>query len=345
MPPLPPPPPPPQRFLRQYVLFFLLLGSGKIYKKPHVSDDKAIRALQSVAAEHGELKVTHFKRQKQLGSGDVGLVDLVSLLGTNHTFAMKSLDKREMIERNKVSPCARRIRVEPKPRVLELSSQQPLCRLVLPRWSACSQRRTSFLASTIPSWATFTALCKPLPISTSSLKSAVAGSCMPSSMPSPRSVSKRCVILCHLATIPCHTSRFLTDSSLRCMVLVIEICATQTHVRFYVAEVLIALQYLHLLGVVYRDLKPENILLHGSGHIMLTDFDLSFNKVSCIRMPIKFYGHCCSWCPMPVSACQRVLLWPASALPPPSGCPMPAGMAFHHNRDDIVICRVRLPRG
>ncbi|XWS52849.1 hypothetical protein CRYUN_Cryun11dG0107600 [Craigia yunnanensis] len=45
--------------------------------------------------------------------------------------------------------------------------------------------------------------------------------------------------------------------------------------RFYVAEVLLALEYLHLLGVVYRDLKPENILVREDGHIMLTDFDLS----------------------------------------------------------------------
>ncbi len=41
-------------------------------------------------------------------------------------------------------------------------------------------------------------------------------------------------------------------------------------------QVLLALQYLHLLGYVYRDLKPENILLHHTGHIMLTDFDLSY---------------------------------------------------------------------
>ncbi|KAI4300438.1 hypothetical protein L6164_033818 [Bauhinia variegata] len=46
--------------------------------------------------------------------------------------------------------------------------------------------------------------------------------------------------------------------------------------RFYVAEVLLALEYLHMLGVVYRDLKPENILVREDGHIMLTDFDLSF---------------------------------------------------------------------
>lgn len=44
---------------------------------------------------------------------------------------------------------------------------------------------------------------------------------------------------------------------------------------FYVAEILLALEYLHMLGVVYRDLKPENILVREDGHIMLTDFDLS----------------------------------------------------------------------
>ncbi|KAF9429082.1 serine/threonine protein kinase, AGC, partial [Entomortierella beljakovae] len=45
--------------------------------------------------------------------------------------------------------------------------------------------------------------------------------------------------------------------------------------KFYAAEVIAALEYLHLMGFIYRDLKPENILLHHTGHIMLTDFDLS----------------------------------------------------------------------
>mmetsp|Transcript_19434 Transcript_19434/g.21612 ORF Transcript_19434/g.21612 Transcript_19434/m.21612 type:complete len:331 (+) Transcript_19434:305-1297(+) len=52
-------------------------------------------------------------------------------------------------------------------------------------------------------------------------------------------------------------------------------CLKEEQVRFYAAEVLLALEYLHLQGFIYRDLKPENILLHSSGHIMLTDFDLS----------------------------------------------------------------------
>ncbi|KAK7324409.1 hypothetical protein VNO77_27945 [Canavalia gladiata] len=46
--------------------------------------------------------------------------------------------------------------------------------------------------------------------------------------------------------------------------------------RFFAAEVLVALEYLHALGVVYRDLKPENVLLREDGHVMLSDFDLCF---------------------------------------------------------------------
>ncbi|KAK1429103.1 hypothetical protein QVD17_11305 [Tagetes erecta] len=46
-------------------------------------------------------------------------------------------------------------------------------------------------------------------------------------------------------------------------------------IRFYVAEIVCALQHLHSMGIVYRDLKPENVLIQSSGHVTLTDFDLS----------------------------------------------------------------------
>ncbi|GJT59748.1 serine/threonine-protein kinase D6PKL2 [Tanacetum coccineum] len=52
--------------------------------------------------------------------------------------------------------------------------------------------------------------------------------------------------------------------------------------RFYASEVLLSLEYLHMMGVVYRDLKPENVLVREDGHIMLSDFDLSLR---CIVSP------------------------------------------------------------
>ncbi|GAB2267567.1 Phototropin-2 [Dionaea muscipula] len=56
--------------------------------------------------------------------------------------------------------------------------------------------------------------------------------------------------------------------------------------RFYAAEVVLALEYLHCLGIIYRDLKPENVLLQSNGHVVLTDFDLSY-LTSCKPQIIK----------------------------------------------------------
>jgi len=50
--------------------------------------------------------------------------------------------------------------------------------------------------------------------------------------------------------------------------------------RFYAAEVILAIEYLHRMGFVYRDLKPENVLMRGDGHIALADFDLSKQAVT-----------------------------------------------------------------
>ncbi|XP_034944429.1 serine/threonine-protein kinase greatwall [Chelonus insularis] len=44
---------------------------------------------------------------------------------------------------------------------------------------------------------------------------------------------------------------------------------------FYIAEVTLALEYLHSHGIVHRDLKPDNMLLSHEGHVKLTDFGLS----------------------------------------------------------------------
>ncbi|KAH7443090.1 hypothetical protein KP509_02G018800 [Ceratopteris richardii] len=86
--------------------------------------------------------------------------------------------------------------------------------------------------------------------------------------------------------------------------------------RFYVSEVLVALEYLHMLGIVYRDLKPENVLVQQDGHIMLTDFDLSFKSnvdPQLIRRPSVSSDSCS----LPESSPHLTLpaLLPASALP------------------------------
>ena len=45
--------------------------------------------------------------------------------------------------------------------------------------------------------------------------------------------------------------------------------------RFYVAEIVLAIESIHKLDCIHRDIKPDNVLIDKSGHIKLTDFGLS----------------------------------------------------------------------
>jgi serine/threonine protein kinase len=46
--------------------------------------------------------------------------------------------------------------------------------------------------------------------------------------------------------------------------------------RKYASEVVLALEYVHSVGVTHRDLKPDNLLISSDGHLKLADFGLSF---------------------------------------------------------------------
>lgn len=56
-----------------------------------------------------------------------------------------------------------------------------------------------------------------------------------------------------------------------------KVMMTESDSRFYIAEIVLAVEQLHQMGIIYRDLKPENVLLDKDGHIKLTDF--GFAKV------------------------------------------------------------------
>lgn len=154
------------------------------------------------------LSIDNFKILRRLGGGDVGTVELVQLSGTQHLFAMKSLNKLDMQRRNKVHRL-----------MIEMDILQNLRHPYFPRLFATLQSETHihFIME----------MCEG-----GDLHGLLSG---------------------------------LPEGRMK------EVYAT-----FYAAEILLALQYMHVLGYAHRDLKPENVMLGSDGHIVLTDFDLSF---------------------------------------------------------------------
>uniref|UniRef100_A0ABD2WJQ7 Protein kinase domain-containing protein n=1 Tax=Trichogramma kaykai TaxID=54128 RepID=A0ABD2WJQ7_9HYME len=89
-------------------------------------------------------------------------------------------------------------------------------------------------------------------------------------------------------------------------------------VRIYVAEVALALDFLHNAGIIHRDLKASNVLLDSEGHVVLIDFGLAkwlrplertltfcgtFEYMAPEIIKRKCYGHEVDWWSLGVLMC------------------------------------------
>ena len=62
---------------------------------------------------------------------------------------------------------------------------------------------------------------------------------------------------------------------------------TEQDARFYLAEMVLALDFLHSSGIIYRDLKPENIMIDAEGHTKLIDFGLARDGIKDVNTPVR----------------------------------------------------------
>ena len=64
-------------------------------------------------------------------------------------------------------------------------------------------------------------------------------------------------------------------------------------VRFYIANVVVALEHIHSKGYIHRDINPENLLIDRSGYLKLADFGFAKKLVGGRTWTIcGTYGYC-----------------------------------------------------
>ena len=75
---------------------------------------------------------------------------------------------------------------------------------------------------------------------------------------------------------------------------------TEDRARFYLCEIILALEHLHKRNIIYRDLKPDNIVFDEDGHAMMTDFGLS-------KVGINLHDQAQSFCGSPAYLAPEML--------------------------------------
>ncbi|KAE8679194.1 Protein kinase G11A [Hibiscus syriacus] len=262
--------------------------------RPHTGGDVRWDAINSVSAK-GPIGLSNFRLLKRIGYGDIGSVYLVELRGTNAYFAMKVMDKASLASRNKL------LRAQTEREILGLLDHPFLPTL----YSYFETDKFYCLVMEFCSGGNLHSLRQKQP-NKHFTEEAARSPCLPGDLrrgfPNHRSPCTPSDLLgrharpatkevaMHSRRHPLPHARLLATLSLaptpRCMVACsLHYCSPAPecpmhepilgHPWFFASEVLLALEYLHMLGIVYRDLKPENVLVRDEGHIMLSDFDLS----------------------------------------------------------------------
>ena len=54
---------------------------------------------------------------------------------------------------------------------------------------------------------------------------------------------------------------------------------SEQRVKFYAAQIALALGYLHKSNIYYRDLKPDNVVIDDDGHAQLIDFGMAKSNI------------------------------------------------------------------
>ncbi|KAH9607190.1 hypothetical protein KSS87_021256 [Heliosperma pusillum] len=204
--------------------------------KPHKSQDMRWEAIQAVRTRDGLLGLNHFRLLKRLGCGDIGSVYLSELTGTKCYFAMKVMDKASLASRKKL------LRAQTEREILQ-SLDHPFLPTLYTHFET---EKFSCVVMEFCSGGDLHTLRQRQPGKFFTEQAVNLYGCVGADMK---------IAFCqYVNEIECHIRKLEW---------------------FYVAEILLAMEYLHMLGIIYRDLKPENVLVREDGHIMLSDFDLS----------------------------------------------------------------------